>query len=169
MHARTAPYLAVSPARLSPSLAVWEAVTRGALAAERAGRAVVALGGYRRALALARQLIDFAPLSPRAPLPPAEDRVAALVASWHNLATLLAARGDLARAAAHLCEAHEAVVALYLDTHRDATLRRAALRHSRETHLALVYHEKAHGPHPLTTRALRAGQLALDVDRARTH
>lgn len=169
MHARTAPYPAVSTARLSPSLAVWEAVTRGALAAERAGRAVVALGGYRRALAIARQLIDTAPLSPRSALPRAEDCVAALVASWHNLATLLAVRGDFARAAQHLCDAHEAVVALYLDTHRGGALRRAALRHSRETHLALVYHEKEHGPHPLTTRALRAGQLALDVNRAQTH
>lgn len=163
MHARSAPYLAVSASRLSPSLAVWESVTRGALAAERAGRAVVALGGYRRALAIARQLIDTPP--PQR----AEDCVAALVASWHNLASLLAARGDLVRAAAHLCDAHEAVVTLYLDAQRDGTLRRAALRHSRETHLALVYHEKEHGPHPLTTRALRAGQLALDVDRARAH
>ncbi len=139
----------------SPSLDVWETVTRHAIEAERKGRSATALAGYRRALALARQLMDT-PVPGRT-----EDCVAALIVSWLNLADLQAARGDLARSAESLCHAHEAALSLYLDERRETALRHAALRHSRETRTALILHARRHGAHPLVTRTLGVSDLAL--------
>ncbi|QJE02814.1 DUF2753 family protein [Massilia forsythiae] len=143
------------------SLPRWEAVTRKAIALMRSAGAGPALADHECALAIACRLID-APPSGRA-----QDCVAALVVSHHNLADLWRARGDTGGAAAHLCRAHEALLALASDDGRDACLRQAALRHLRETHLALVAHAARHGPHDRITRALRQGMLAFERGPAR--
>lgn len=52
---------------------------------------------------------------------------------------------------------------LLCDPQAGIDLRQAALRHSRETHAALLAHLQTHGPHPAIARALRAGCLALAV------
>ncbi|MFT4066510.1 DUF2753 family protein [Paraburkholderia sp.] len=151
-----------SPSR-DLSLSQWETVTRQAIAAAREAGAGPALAGYEQALSIARQLIA-APPSGRA-----EDCVAALVVSYHNLADLHVEQGDADTAASHLCRAHEALIALMLNADRTASLRQAALRHSRETHFALISHVARHGPHPLVTRALRMGCLAFNVDGPTRH
>lgn len=138
------------------SLPRWEAVTRKAIALMRTAGAGPALADHECALAIACRLIETPP--------PArvEDCVAALVVSHHNLADLWTERGDADGAAAHLCRAHETLLALAFDDGRDACLRRAALRHLRETHLALVSHAARHGPHARITHALRQGSLAFE-------
>jgi hypothetical protein len=163
MHQHTDRFIPDSPSATSPSLPQWEAITRESLVAERAGQTVLALAGYRRAVSIARQLIDT-PLPGRA-----EDCVAALVVSCHNLADLHAGQGDLDLAAEHLSRAHEALIALLLDSGRDPALQQAAIRHSRETHMALIAHVSRHGPDPLITQALRAGCLAMNVDSPTRH
>ncbi|MBY4673877.1 DUF2753 domain-containing protein [Burkholderia multivorans] len=145
------------------SLSLWETVTRQAIATARATGAGSALLSYERALLIARQLL-VAPPPGRA-----EDCVAALVVSHHNLADLHFEYGDVDTAASHLCCAHEALLALILNSDRDISLRQAALRHSRETHLALISHVSTHGPHPLITRALRSGCVAFNVDSPTRH
>jgi hypothetical protein len=150
----------------NPSLSQWEAVTRQALAVtheQGAGGAGAALAAYEQALSIARQLL-VAPPAGRA-----EDCVAALVVSCHNLADLHIAHGDADAAAGYLCRAHESLLALLVDTDRATSLREAALRHSRATHLALISHVAAHGPHPLITRVMRMGCLALNVDGPTRH
>lgn len=95
--------------------------------------------------------------------------MAALVVSYHNLSGLHVEHGDLDAAASHLCRAHKALIALFVNNDRDVCLRQAALHHSRETHLALITHVSRYGPHALITSALRAGCLALTVDSTTRH
>lgn len=163
MHPHLSRIVPDDPRPAHSDLSSWEATIREAVGAERDGRIVPALAGYRRALEIARRLIDTPPPSRH------DDCVAALVVSWHNLADLLANQGDVERCVENLCHAHEALIALYLDARRDAVLRQAALRHGRETHLALIRHMAQHGEHPRIVRALREGCLALDVDRVVRH
>ncbi len=163
MHQQTVTPVADDSPSKSLSLSLWETVTRQALASTREGGATPAMPGYERALSIARQLIQ-APPSGRA-----EDCVAALVVSYHNLADFHREYGDVDAAASHLCRAHEALIALFVNDDRPVPLRRAALRHSRETHLALITYVSRHGPHPLITRALRTGCLALNVDSLTRH
>ncbi|WP_052007190.1 hypothetical protein [Burkholderia paludis] len=163
MHPHLSRVVPDDPRPTHSDLSSWEATIREAVGAERDGRITPALAGYRRALEIAQRLIETPPPSRH------DDCVAALVVSWHNLADLLASQGDVERCVEGLCDAHEALIALYLDARRDALLRRAALRHGRETHLALVRHMARHGEHPRIVRALREGSLALDVGSAVRH
>ncbi|MFM0741260.1 hypothetical protein PQQ51_28825 [Paraburkholderia xenovorans] len=151
-----------SPSK-SPTLSLWETTTRQALAGAREASAAAALAAYERALSIAHQLIEAPPAGR------AEDCIAALVVSHHNLADWHIERSDPETAVCHLCDAHEALIALFLDTDRDSVVRQAALRHSRETHMALISHVARHGSHPLVTRALRKGCLALNIDSPRQH
>lgn len=163
MHQHTDHFIQDGSSSASASLPLWETITRESLIAERDGQIVFALAGYRRALSIARQLIDTPPPGR------VEDCVAALVVSCHNLADLHAGQGDLDLAAGHLSRVHETLIALLLDTGRDPVLQQAAVRHSRETHMALIGHVSRHGPDPLITRALRAGCLALNIDSPTRH
>jgi hypothetical protein len=142
---------------IGSSLSVWERVMREAVRTSHAAPSNVALNGYQQALKIAHRLIEQPP-SGRA-----GDCVAALVVSHHNLADLHAELGDIDSASEHLCRAHETLIRLFLDGSQDARLQQAALRHSRETHFALLNHIRVHGPHPLLTRALSAGCLALSA------
>ena len=158
-----------SPAEneLSPnngaSLSVWESVMREVARTSRAVPRSVALTIYQQALRIAHQLVGQPPPGR------ADDCVAAVVVSHLNLAGLQAEWGDLDSAAGHLCDAHETLIQLFLDGRQDTSLQHAALRHSRETHVALLNHIRAHGPHPLVTRALGAGCLALNADHPIPH
>ncbi|WP_146122830.1 hypothetical protein [Burkholderia multivorans] len=145
------------------TLSLWEAVTRQAIALTRDAGPGPALADYDCALSIARQLIDAPPTAR------AEDCVAALVVSHHNLADLYIDHGDIDAAVGHLCQAHEALIALMLDGDRQISLRQAALRQSRATHLALVSHVAHHGPHALITHALRVGCLAFNVGNTTRH
>jgi hypothetical protein len=162
MH-RTTTHYVTHPATSGPSLPQWETLMRQAVHAERNHQTSLARAGYERALTVALQLFDAPPPGRT------EDCLAALVVSHHNLADLLAATGDLDTAALHLCHAHEALLALHLNADRPASLRQAALRHSRETHVALIRHIARHGHHPLVTRTLDAARLALHADRSAPH
>jgi hypothetical protein len=145
------------------SLSAWENVMREAVQTSRAAPSNVMLNTYEQALRIAHRLIE------RPPQGRAGDCMAALVVSHHNLADLHAELGDIDSAAEHLCRAHETLIHLFLDVSRDRNLQQAALRHSRETHFALLNHVRAHGPHPLVTRALGAGCLALSAGQAMPH
>jgi hypothetical protein len=141
----------------SPSLPLWENLMRQAFQSERDGQARLAHAGYERALAVALHLLDDPPPGR------AEDCLAALVVSHHNLADLLAAIGERDAAAQHLCQAHETLIALHLNAQRPAPMRQAALRHSRETHVALIRHVARYGPHSLIAQTLDVAAIALDA------
>ena len=55
----------------------------------------------------------------------------------------------------------EPLAALHLNAQRPLSLRQAALRHMRETHVALIRHLARHGHCPLVARTLEAVDLAL--------
>jgi hypothetical protein len=142
---------------------VWENLMREAVRTSRAAPLNVTLKTYQQALGIADRLIEQPPPGR------ADDCVAALVVSHHNLADVHAERGDIDGTAEHLCRAHETLIRLFLDASRDRSLQQAALRHSRETHFALLNHLRVHGPHPLVTRALGAGCLALSAAHSTPH
>jgi hypothetical protein len=164
MHSSIAQFTAdTASAAREPSLPLWETITRQAIRDEREKRVASALAGYERALPIALQLID-APPPDRA-----EDCLAALVVSYHNLADLRVAQGEHDAAAHLLCRAHEALVALSLHTGRPATLRQAALRHTRESHVALIRHVARHGPHARIDAVLKAADAAFHPGHAAPH
>jgi hypothetical protein len=158
-------YLLALPAVSSadPTLPLWESLMRQAVADERAGQPSLARAGYERALAIAHRLLDAPPPGRT------DDCLAALVVSHHNLADLLIDSNDRDAAARHLCHAHDTLIALHTSIARPVSLRQAALRHSRETHMALVRHVARHGPHPLIARTLDAACVTLHADSSARH
>ncbi len=85
-----------------------------------------------------------------------DDRVAAFVVTRLNLADLCAAMGERHAAVAHRCIAHRTLMTLLRSDQVAPALQQAALRHSRQTQVALMDHVAAHGPHPDIEAALRA-------------
>jgi hypothetical protein len=146
-----------------PSLQLWQAVMQAAIAASRTAQALPALQGYQRALAIAHRLIE------QPPHQRADDCVAALVVSYHNLADLHIERGEIESAISHLCAAHQTLIKLFLDPNRDKDMQQAALRHSRETYIALLSNISAHGPHPHLTHTLEITSRALDGGSSTRH
>jgi len=134
-------------------LGEWEHLTRQALAAERCGQGALAGCLHRRALVLALSLLQ----SGRASGPSADSRMAAFVVTHLNLADLHACAGEIDAAVDHLGAAHRTLMALLRDAQAGPALQQAALRHSRETHAALLAHLSAHGSHPGIVAALQAG------------
>lgn len=135
-------------------LSPWQSLMSRGTAAARQGQVLLALASFQQALGIARALLAK-------PGERSDDCVAALVVSYHNLAEVQADAGGNDLAAAQLAMAHEALMHLLCDPATDAALRQAALRHSRETHAALLLHIEANGPHPVIARALRAGCLGM--------
>ena len=121
--------------------------------AARCGQVLLAESLYLEALALASNLLDPATACDE----PADDRVAAFVVTHLNLADLHAQEQHTATAAAYLCTAHRALMSLLGGAGIDPSLQRAALRHSRETHAALLEHLELHGDAEAVLAALRAG------------
>ncbi|WP_051231765.1 tetratricopeptide repeat protein [Stutzerimonas azotifigens] len=85
---------------------------------------------YLQALALALTLFER--------WPDADEAVAALVVSHHNLADLHLRLGQPEESAEYLCACHERLLRSMADPHLGEGLRQAALRHSRETYVALL-------------------------------
>lgn len=137
-------------------LSPWQSLMSRGTAAARQGQVLLALASFQEALAIARTLLAR-------PGERCDDCVAALVVSHHNLAEVQLDAGGDDLAAVHLALAHETLLHLLCDPASDAALRQAALRHSRETHAALLLYLEAHGPHPVIARALRAGCLGMAV------
>lgn len=140
------------------SLVNWQRAMRHASQAARLEQLLMSLSCCCEALAIAQQLVGDPPAGR------ADDCVAALVVSHHNLADLQLQAGGPDLAAEQLCRAHEALMALLLgspEREPDRELQQAAWRHSRETHAALLAYLTEHGPHPAIARALRAGCLSL--------
>jgi hypothetical protein len=137
-------------------LAPWQSVMARGTAAARQGQVLLALASFQQALDLARALLAM-------PGERSDDCVAALVVSHLNLAEVQSDAGGCDLAADQLALAHETLMHLLCDHGVRGALRQAALRHSRETHAALLLYIEAHGPHPVIARALRAGCLGLAV------
>lgn len=152
-----------APSVEDASVPLWERTMRAAVASARAGQLQTAIDGYRRALDIACELID------RRCVERADDCVAALVVSFHNLADAQTELDAPERAVKLFCDAHEALIALYLDAERPPALRQAALHHTRETHSALVAYAAAHGMHPLIARAFDIAGAAFGEDCVRPH
>lgn len=150
----------------SDLLQPWHTIMARGVCAARQGQLVLALASYQQALSIVRALL-------RQPSPDvaerADDCVAALVVSFHNLAELQADAGGSDLAAAQLASAHEMLMRLLCDPTVCSALHQAALRHSRETHAGLLRHLSEYGPHPAIVRALRAGCLALGAGTSTLH
>lgn len=159
MHQPIADLAANSSTSTQPSLPLWESLMRRAMHASSDHRSAA----YEHALSIALQLIDAPPPGRD------EDCIAALVVSHHNLADLHAELGDANSAARQLCRAHETLCALSLSATRPAPFRHIALRHSRETHVALIRHLARYGPNPRITRTLENASLALHADNTARH
>lgn len=135
-------------------LSPWQSLMSRGTAAARQGHVLLALASFQEALGMARALLAK-------PGERSDDCVAALVVSHHNLAEVQLDAGGKDLAAAQLASAHETLMHLLCNPATDGALRQAALRHSRETHAALLLYLEAHGAHPMIARALRAGCLGL--------
>jgi hypothetical protein len=163
MHERIQHSGGYNPVANGPSLSLWEALTRQGMNAASEQQKATAFTAYEHALTIARRLIEAPPPGRD------EDCIAALVVSHQNLADLHADQGNHDDAARLLCQAHEFLIALSLNAERPATLRRIALRHSRETHVALIRHLARYGQHPLIARTLDDASLALSASGPARH
>ena len=134
-----------------PSLAQWERLTQRGCSALQAGRTELALFSFHQALSIAQDLLLEGPAPPHA-----DDCLAALVVSHHQLADLCANAQLLEQAANHLCRAHGAVMGLLQTPTTCLALQQAAWRHSRETHAELLQYQRRWGPHAGIARLLRA-------------
>ncbi|MDO9405792.1 MAG: DUF2753 family protein [Polaromonas sp.] len=152
--------LSTRPAAVPASLAQWERLMRSAQAAARMEQLVLSLATCWQALAVAQELVIDPPRGR------ANDCVAALVVSHHNLADMQLEAGGNDLAAEQLSQAHEALMLLLAPATgphdpRHTELQQAAWRHSRETHAGLMRYLAEHGQHPAIARALRVGCMTL--------
>ncbi|BAN46754.1 hypothetical protein [Metapseudomonas resinovorans] len=90
--------------------------------------------------------------------PNAEEAVAALVISHHNLADLHLMLGQPEETAEHLCASHERLLQALGDGRLPGALREAALRHSRTTYTSLLEFIGEYGAYPRTDRLLGIGR-----------
>lgn len=115
----------------------------------------MALAYQQQALVLALRIVQAPPAGRE------DDCIAALVVSHLNLADLQAEAGALDASAQLLCSVHATLLGLMADGSQGTALQRAAWRHSRESHAALLRHVQAHGPHPDTTAVLAGARGVL--------
>lgn len=108
-----------------------------------------ALSSYAQARAWALQHFD------RWPDP--DDAVAAVVVSHLNLSEAQARLGLVDEAAQTLERAHAGLLHIAGDAQLDAALRRAGVRHLRETYAALLRFQGLHGERPELMRWLHRG------------
>ncbi|MBB3181234.1 hypothetical protein [Variovorax sp. Sphag1AA] len=127
------------------------------------GQVLLAERLYLEALVISRALLEGSHVSAEPP----DDRVAAFVVTHLNLADLHAEAENPALAADYLCTAHCALMSLLRDPGADRSLQQAALRHSRETHAALLEHLGQHGNVENVLAALRAGCMSVTANPAR--
>jgi hypothetical protein len=147
---------------LAPGLVEWQSLMRRGCDAARCGNTALAGHLYQQSLVIAQSLMahgrGFS----------ADDRLAAFVVTHLNLADLHNDLEEPHAAVAHLCGAHETLMALVRDPHGDHDMQQAAFRHSRETHAALLSHLSEHGSHPAVLDALRAGCMPFPIARSHT-
>ncbi|MCY1277206.1 hypothetical protein D9M68_154890 [compost metagenome] len=103
---------------------------------------------YLQALAWAQTLFDR--------WSNADEAVAALVVSYHNLADLHLCLGQAEESAEYLCACHERLLRSMTDVRLSEALREAACRHSRHTYAALLGFISEHGAYPRTDALLAA-------------
>ncbi len=148
---------------LVPGLAQWESAIRHGGQTAAAGHTGVALRHTREALRIAQALLEARAAASTASSAldrhihardAADQILAALVVSHHNLADIYQAAHLPEQAAAHVCRAHAALMDLLADAAADTALREAAWRHSRETHAELLLFIREKGPHPAVMQAL---------------
>lgn len=90
--------------------------------------------------------------------PNADEAVAALVISHHNLADLHLMLGQPEETAEHLCASHEQLLRAIGDAGLPDSLRESALRHSRTTYTSLLEFISEYGAYPRTDRLLGVGR-----------
>ncbi|QLF94470.1 hypothetical protein HW090_15215 [Pseudomonas sp. ABC1] len=128
---------------------LWKKTIESANRCFEAGQMIEAREGYLQALAMAQVLFDR--------WHDADEAVAALVVSLHNLADLHLRLGQVQEAGRCLRNAHERLLDTAQSGRTGAALREAALRHSNHTYLALMQFMAQHG-HGTTD-----GELSLAV------
>lgn len=101
---------------------------------------------YLQALALAQVLLER--------WSDADEAVAALVISHHNLADLHLSLHQPEESAEYLCSAHQRLLQMIQNPSLTPTLRQAALRHSNKTYSELLGFIREHGEYPRTHRLL---------------
>ena len=109
------------------------------------GRHAKAFSHYEAALSLAKTGVEglLAAQEVLSLLAEAERQIAALVVTRHNLADLYRQSGQLDKAIAHLCAAHETLFQLFHHPHGD--IRELAQRHLRITYQELMTFTQRHG------------------------
>lgn len=160
-------HVATGAARSSPEglLREWKAQMRQGVEASRGHEPLAARNFYLQALDLAQALLD----EPACAVLDEDDRLAAFVVSHLNLAESLADGGDAAGARHQLCSAHRRLMDLLREPGTACALQRAACRHSRETHAALIVHLSEHGEHPEITDTLREACLPFPLQGRYAH
>ncbi len=147
-----------APAAAQPSLADWQVLMRAGVEHVSGGRFAHADRCYAEALAIARALLLRSIAGDEAEAGAErvhDDRVAAFVVTRLNMADLCMALGERHAAVAHRCIAHRTLMTLLRSDKVAPALQQAALRHSRQTHVALLDHVAVHGSHPDVDVALR--------------
>lgn len=131
----------------------WKQTIEAGNARYHAGDLIEAREHYLRALAQAQLLFTL--------WPDADEAVAAVVVSSHNLADLHVRLDQAAISAGYLCAVHERLLRTQADPQLPPALRAAALRHSNRTYAELLAFARRHGDPPrvrgLLDRAPAAG------------
>ncbi len=143
-------------------LAEWQSLMQRGCDAARCGNTALAGHLFQQSLVIAQSLMTHGGGFS------ADDRLAAFVVSRLNLADLHNDLDEPQATVAHLCGAHETLMALVRDPSGDHDMQQAAFRHSRETHAALLAHLNEHGSHPAVLDALRAGCMPFPLVRSHT-
>jgi len=146
----------------SARLLAWERVMHEAVAATREGQWRVAHAHYAQALALSQALFDALDCPASRP----DDTLAAFVVTRLNVADLQRQGGEFDLAAHGVCGAHRALLALTRDDAMPEPVRRAAFRHLRETHAALLAHLAGQGACPNVLHALRLSGMPFALQPA---
>ncbi|WP_394790970.1 hypothetical protein [Rhodoferax sp.] len=163
-------------ATTSPTLGQWENLARRGSQAMQTGHAGLALLSFQHALSIAQSLLHSAQANDQAHQ--ADDCVAALVVSHHNLADLFTHNRQPEQAAIHVCCAHRTLLGLLRgqlpDRHDllqppSLALQQAAWRHSRETYAGLLQYQRDWGPCPAITQLLQASTHPTDSNPPTLH
>jgi tetratricopeptide (TPR) repeat protein len=112
---------------------------------------------YLQALALAQVLFDR--------WANAEEAVAALVISHHNLADLHLRIGQPEEAAEYLCAVHEYLLQAAENPRLSAMLRDTSFRHSQRTYTELLGFISEHGQYPSTEYLLACSRITHKPQR----
>lgn len=142
-------------------LASWQAQTRLGNAAFSRCDARDALFYYRQALHIARELAGRCA--------DADQALAALVISYHNLVDFCRQQQFLDTAANLVCSIHHQLCLIAANPECHSSWRDAALRHSKYTHRELCRYVELHGDHPKVSATLNQTMAAFCPASSRHH